>query len=43
MNSFDHIRIEHLGQTGLKINLDGLTVLMDPYLSNSVQKFDSAV
>jgi L-ascorbate 6-phosphate lactonase len=33
--------IEHLGQTGLRIDLGGLTVLVDPYLSHSVQQLDS--
>lgn len=36
-----NIRIEHLGQTGLKIDLGALTVLVDPYLSNSVEELDS--
>lgn len=31
----------HLGQTGLKIDLPNLTILVDPYLSNSVQELDS--
>jgi L-ascorbate metabolism protein UlaG (beta-lactamase superfamily) len=34
-------RIEHLGQTGLRIDLGRLTVLVDPYLSHSVQELDS--
>lgn len=33
---------EHLGQTGLKIGLGSICVLVDPYLSNSVQELDSA-
>ena len=33
--------IEHLGQTGLRINLNELTVLVDPYLSHSVQELDA--
>lgn len=32
---------EHLGQTGLKISSDSLCILVDPYLSNSVQLLDS--
>lgn len=32
MTTTDQIQIEHLGQTGLKINLDSLTILVDPYL-----------
>jgi L-ascorbate 6-phosphate lactonase len=34
-------RIEHLGQTGLRIDLGDLTVLVDPYLSHSVQELDA--
>ena len=34
-------RIEHLGQTGLRIDLGDLTVLVDPYLSHSVQEMDA--
>ncbi len=34
-------RLEHLGQTGLRIDIGDLTVLVDPYLSNSVQELDS--
>jgi L-ascorbate 6-phosphate lactonase len=34
-------RIEHLGQTGLRIDLEDLTVLVDPYLSHSVQELDA--
>lgn len=37
----NQIKIEHLGQTGLKINLESLTVLVDPYLSHSVQELDA--
>ena len=35
-------KIQCLGQTGLKIDVDNLTVLVDPYLSNSVQELDSS-
>ena len=35
-------RLEHLGQTGLRVDIGELTVLVDPYLSNSVQELDSA-
>ena len=41
MKKTDQIQFEHLGQTGLKIDLDSLTVLVDPYLSHSVQKLDA--
>ena len=41
MNTTKGIRLEHLGQTGLRIDHGGLTVLVDPYLSNSVQELDS--
>ena len=41
MTTNNQIQIEHLGQTGLKINLDLLTVLVDPYLSHSVQELDA--
>ena len=37
----DQIKIEHLGQTGLKINLSSLTLLVDPYLSHSVEELDA--
>ena len=33
--------LEHLGQTGLKIELGGVFVLIDPYLSHSVQELDA--
>lgn len=41
MNTATRAYIEHLGQTGLKIDLDDLTVLVDPYLSHSVQELDA--
>ena len=41
MNTSTSAHIEHLGQTGLKIDLDDLTVLVDPYLSHSVQELDA--
>ena len=41
MSSTEMIRFEHLGQTGLRIDLGDLTVLVDPYLSNSVQELDA--
>ena len=34
-------RIEYLGQSGLKIDVGSITVLIDPYLSHSVQQLDS--
>lgn len=37
LNSF---RIESLGQTGLKINFNNLCLIIDPYLSNSVEELD---
>jgi len=36
------LRIEHLGQSGLKINHDSQCILVDPYLSNSVEILDSS-
>lgn len=33
--------LEHLGQTGLKIDVGDLCVLVDPYLSHSVQELDA--
>jgi len=33
--------LEHLGQTGLKIELSDVCVLIDPYLSHSVQELDA--
>lgn len=41
MSNKNNLRIEHLGQTGLKIDLDDLTILVDPYLSNSVQELEA--
>lgn len=41
MNTATRARIEHLGQTGLRIDLGDLTVLVDPYLSHSVQDLDA--
>ena len=41
MNIPNQIKIEHLGQTGLKIDLHALTVLVDPYLSHSVEELES--
>ena len=41
MNTATRARIEHLGQTGLRIDLGDLTVLVDPYLSHSVQELDA--
>ena len=42
MTTKSQVEIEHLGQTGLKIDLNGLSVLVDPYLSNSVEELDSS-
>ncbi len=33
--------LEHLGQTGLRIDLGDVLVLIDPYLSHSVQELDA--
>ena len=41
MSKVTKVRIEHLGQTGLRIDLRDLTVLVDPYLSHSVQELDA--
>lgn len=41
MSTLNKARVEHLGQTGLRIDLDDLTVLVDPYLSHSVQELDA--
>lgn len=41
MSTATRARIEHLGQTGLRIDLGDLTVLVDPYLSHSVQELDA--
>ena len=35
------MNIEYLGQSGLKIDHKNLNILIDPYLSNSVQELDS--
>ena len=35
------MRCEHLGQSGIKIESNNLKILIDPYLSNSVQEIDS--
>ena len=37
MKGHYHLQLEHLGQTGLKITSKNSTILIDPYLSNSVQ------
>ncbi len=37
----DQIKLEHLGQTGLKINRGSLTLLVYPYLSHSVEELDA--
>ena len=36
------IVFEHLGQTGLFIKTKNLKILIDPYLSNSVEEIDSS-
>lgn len=36
------MKIEYLGQSGLKLNLKDTCILVDPYLSNSVQELDSS-
>lgn len=41
MNTFNKAHFEYLGQTGFRIDLDDLTVLVDPYLSHSVQELDA--
>lgn len=41
MIATETIHLQHLGQTGLRVDLKDLTVLVDPYLSNSVQELDS--
>lgn len=41
MSTSSRARIEYLGQTGLRIDIGTLTVLVDPYLSNSVQELDA--
>ena len=41
MSTRNKARIEHLGQTGLKLDIGDLTVLVDPYLSNSVQELEA--
>ncbi len=35
------MKFQHLGQTGLRIDANGITILIDPYLSNSVQELCS--
>ena len=35
------MKIEHLGQSGLRIDYENQCILVDPYLSNSVEKLDS--
>jgi L-ascorbate metabolism protein UlaG (beta-lactamase superfamily) len=42
MTTQQRAKLEHLGQTGLRIDIGDLTVLVDPYLSNSVQELDSS-
>ena len=36
------MKIEHLGQSGLRIDYENQSILIDPYLSNSVEKLDSS-
>lgn len=42
MSTLNKARVEHLGQTGLRIDIGDLTVLVDPYLSNSVQELEAS-
>ena len=42
MKTSTRAHIEHLGQTGLRIDLEDLTVLVDPYLSHSVEELDAS-
>ena len=35
------MQIEHLGQSGLRIDYENQCILIDPYLSNSVEELDS--
>ena len=37
----DFLTIEYLGQSGFRINNKDLTILIDPYLSDSVREMDS--
>ena len=37
----ESIHLEHLGQTGMRLDTNGLTILVDPYLSHSVQELDA--
>ena len=41
MTTTNSIRLEHLGQTGMRLDTNDLTVLVDPYLSHSVQELDA--
>ena len=36
------MKLENIGQSGLKIEVDGINVLVDPYLSNSVEELDGS-
>ena len=42
MSKNKSIIFEHLGQTGLFIKTNSLKILIDPYLSNSVEEIDSS-
>ena len=42
MTEIQSISIEHLGQSGLRVDLPNLTFVVDPYLSNSVQVLEDS-
>tara|TARA_Y100001933_G_C19000637_1_gene564476 strand:+ start:1807 stop:2592 length:786 start_codon:yes stop_codon:yes gene_type:complete len=41
MNSNSEIIFQHIGQSGFFINFKSIKILIDPYLSNSVEELDS--
>jgi L-ascorbate metabolism protein UlaG (beta-lactamase superfamily) len=40
INSNQKLEFYHLGQSGFKILLNELTIYIDPYLSNSVERIE---
>ena len=41
MSNSDNVRVEYLGQSGVRIDTSEFTILIDPYLSHSLELLDS--
>ena len=41
MSNSDNVRVEYLGQSGVRLDTSESTILIDPYLSHSVELLDS--